>query len=315
MSKNFEEEYKALVSEELPDLWNRIEDGLTPKTTALSEETGKNRPAEEEGKSESGKEQGRNKGKVLSFLYKYRTVAAAALCVVIVIPAVIVLGKMGRTKEWEGLDEMPEINMSAAQNQDGQATAEVTDRCAVEEFAAEAAEEESVDTTMESTAADMAEYAVAEADSESGAVSRGSADSGAGSSSAGSSVRDMGETASADEASAMPADAEKKLNNNQQLSDSMAEAAAEEKQEEKMKVYENITVEVTEITEETTEAEKNIFYGMKVKVVKDPAGELAEGKEITVWVSYSSSMAYLEGETYTLKLSYDPDRECPYQVS
>lgn len=311
MSKNFEEEYKALVSEELPDLWNRIEDGLTPKTTALSEETGKNRPAEEEGKSESGK---KNKGKVLSFLYKYRTVAAAALCVVIVIPAVIVLGKTGRTKGWEELDEAPEIDMAAAQSQDGLATAEAIDSCAAEEFAEETAEEESVDTTMESAAADMAEYAVAEADSESGAVSQEGADSGAGSSSAGSNMRDMGEMTSMDESSAMPADAEKKLNKDQQISDFMAEAAAEEKQEEKLKVYENVTVEVTEITEETIEAEKNIFYGMKVKIVKDPAGELAEGKEITVWVSYFSSMAYLAGETYTLKLSYDPARECPYQV-
>lgn len=38
MSKNFEQEYKALANEDLPDLWNRIENGLAPRTTALTDE-------------------------------------------------------------------------------------------------------------------------------------------------------------------------------------------------------------------------------------------------------------------------------------
>ena len=33
MSKNFEEEYKALADQELPDLWDRIEEGLAPRST------------------------------------------------------------------------------------------------------------------------------------------------------------------------------------------------------------------------------------------------------------------------------------------
>ena len=38
MSKNFEEEYKALANEDLPDLWNRIEAGLTNRDASLMEE-------------------------------------------------------------------------------------------------------------------------------------------------------------------------------------------------------------------------------------------------------------------------------------
>lgn len=313
MSKNFEEEYKALANEELPDLWNRIEAGLTPKTTALPEET-------KEQVKEQTKKQGR--GKVFSFLYKYRTVAAAAVCVVIIIPAVIMLGRigrMGRTKNWEAIDEAAlDSNMSAAQSMDETtAVTEGWDESASEESAeAEAADMEFDDSSMESAAMDMAEEEMA---AESGGGTRDVLQNDTGSSGS-SAIEDLGDAGKKMDADRIT-NAEKKSEDksddieNQYASGSIVEAAREEKQKEKVRVYENITVKVTGFTEETVETERNMFYGIKVTVVKDPAGELMEGTEITVWVSYLSSMAYLKGETYTLKLSYDPDRECPYRIA
>ena len=87
MSKNFEQEYKALANEDLPDLWNRIENGLAPRTTALTDE------ADQDVKQE--------KRKAAPFWYRYRTAAAAAVCAIVIIPAVIFLGRTGREESLE----------------------------------------------------------------------------------------------------------------------------------------------------------------------------------------------------------------------
>ena len=97
---------------------------------------------------------------------------------------------------------------------------------------------------------------------------------------------------------------------------SNAASIQEEKKEygKTEKIYERITIEAAERTGETVETERDFYYGVEMKVVSDPSGELQEGTQITVWVSMLSSMAYVQGEEYELDLSYDPDRECPYQV-
>ena len=63
MNKDFEKEYKKLMTEDVPDLWGRIEAGLEPKETAV---------------------------KKVNFWKKYRvwgTLAAACLCLALILPA------------------------------------------------------------------------------------------------------------------------------------------------------------------------------------------------------------------------------------
>ena len=133
MSKNFEEEYKALANEELPDLWNRIEAGLTPRTTALAEET---KDEQIVGQINEQVKEKTKKRKMISFLYRYRTVAAAALCAVVIIPAAIVIGfgRAGRSKMWESADEAAPMELYNSAAQAAGEEAEVTEEAAEEEM-------------------------------------------------------------------------------------------------------------------------------------------------------------------------------------
>lgn len=70
MSKNFEEEYKSFAQMDLPDLWDRIEAGISEKE-----------PVSTPG--------------VLVFFRRYQTVAAALLCVMILIPAFLLMRQVG----------------------------------------------------------------------------------------------------------------------------------------------------------------------------------------------------------------------------
>lgn len=295
MSKNFAEEYKALANEELPDLWNRIEAGLTPKTTALAEEepssdmgqTIKSMESEAEQEAELREKQEAElegkpeKGKVIRFLFRYRTVVAAAICVVVILPAAILMGRINRSKSLSGSAADMEAPM------DNAATTEMWDNVA-EEAVAEEPEE-----------------------SEAGVAA----------------VEDMTDGIIADAAGVLPTDmdgaAVKEMQRERSSAGAISEAAADDAEEEletlfdkqkTEKIFERITIEAAEQTGETVETESDFYYGVEMKVISDPSGELQEGTKIMVWVSMLSSVAYVQGEEYELDLSYDSDRECPYQV-
>lgn len=292
MSKNFEEEYKALASEDLPDLWNRIEAGLTERTTALAEDGKDGRTAKEDLEDRRGS---RDLKKVTAFLYRYRTVAAAALCAVAIIPAAIFLGRSGRNKTWEAADDTAQPADTAMY----EATAEDSEESVLEE-AAEGGEAVP-ETAME---AETDEAAAVTEDYDGGARAGGAAD-----------VEDLlDETAEAVSEEEMEAD---NASNDEATATKQfaSESAKTEMMEDKtVTLYEQVTVKVIQITEETVQADRDFFYGVEMEVVKDPSGELEEGEEIMVWISMLSSQAYLEGEEYTLDLSYEADRECPYRI-
>ena len=69
MNRDFEQEYQELAKMEVPDLWDRIEAGLTEKSTPVSSK----------------------KSVVVPFIKRYSTLAAALLCAILIIP---VLGIM-----------------------------------------------------------------------------------------------------------------------------------------------------------------------------------------------------------------------------
>ena len=266
MSKNFEQEYKALANEDLPDLWNRIENGLAPRTTALTDE------ADQDVKQE--------KRKAAPFWYRYRTAAAAAVCAIVIIPAVIFLGRTGR-----------EESLEFAIDNTAEAPAMDT---AMEETAVESGQEAASETAsedMDTTVEETAEMKFREAETD-----------------------DCDSKAQAGGAAEVEAAWEEPKESGQ-VSDMVKESAKMEMAEdEAVKLYEQVTLNVTQVTEEIVKTDQDFFYGAKMEVVKDPSGELTEGTEIMVWISMHSSRAYVEGEEYTLDLSYEADRECPYRV-
>ena len=84
MSKNFEEEYKALADQELPDLWDRIEEGLAPRST----------PKEPVNKST----------KIVQFVRRYKGSLAAVVCVLLILPAAILISQ--NTKKSDAADQI-----------------------------------------------------------------------------------------------------------------------------------------------------------------------------------------------------------------
>lgn len=301
MSKNFAEEYKALANEELPDLWNRIEAGLTPKTTALAEEAediqdNKQTPKETQPAKKP------EKGKVISVLFRYRTVVAAALCVVVILPAAILMGRINRSKS------SPELAADMAAPMDNAATTEMWDDMAAEAPAAEAAEEPeeseagAAGDMTDGTIADMADAMPADMDEAAMKEMQG----------------DRSSSGAISEAAADDAEEEMEALFDKQETDQISSAALnrEEKKEygKSEKIYSKITVEAMRQTGETVETDNDFYYGVEMKVISDPSGELQEGTKITVWVSMLSSVAYAPEEEYVVNLSYDPERECPYQV-
>lgn len=110
MSKNFEEEYKALADRELPDLWDRIEEGLAPRSTP--------------------KEPVKKSTKIVQFVRRYKGSLAAVVCVLLILPAAILISQNTKKSDaadqianerfrrpvvlTEGLESMPEEAAAAA---------------------------------------------------------------------------------------------------------------------------------------------------------------------------------------------------------
>lgn len=316
MSKNFAEEYKTLANEELPDLWNRIEAGLTPKATSQAGE-GRSPDMEQTIKSaDSGAsqvaepEKEKEKGKVISFLFRYRTVVAAAVCVIMILPAVILLGRNNRSKSFSG---------SAADM-----AAETREEAPADDAADMASEEMCL---MESD--DAAEAPAEEPEAEAGGAEFDNGSDGAGACAETASIEDLDSEGAAEK----KMDQQENRNVQEALSDEAADITEDIAEEEKalpetqrtdqsfssttnreVKIFERVTVEAAEQTGENVKTDEDFYYGITMKVIEDPSGELEEDTEITVWVSYLSSVAYVQGQEYVLDLSYDPGRECPYQV-
>lgn len=107
MNKNFEEAYQAEVQLNIPDLWNRIESSLPPKTMmpecAAAESAPTFVPVNQEVKD--NRQANKTKKKNPYAWMKWASLAAAGLLVVIMVPAVIGLGILGfAVKDMTGAD-------------------------------------------------------------------------------------------------------------------------------------------------------------------------------------------------------------------
>ncbi len=123
MNSNFEEAYKAEVQQNIPDLWNRIESGLPEKEV----QTNLNHKS--------------NKKKKNPYAWmKWASLAAAAVLVIVLIPAMLGIGVLSMMSEKSSSADTA-MNESAAEQM------VVTDGTAEEEIKMESADMESVAET------------------------------------------------------------------------------------------------------------------------------------------------------------------------
>ena len=263
MSRDFEKEYKQFAQMEAPDLWDRIEAGLKEKDVPEQE------------KAVVVQETGNKKKSVLTIFRKYQAVAAAFLCLIIMIPAVLLMRQVGVKSE--------------------------TADCASAEMPMQFAGEESKESASPEEAAPAEEAVPAE------------------------------EAAPAEEA--VPAE-EAMFAENALFTEDVApeedlaekESACEEAlagkgetlrkdKEADVNILEHVEVKITgrsETFEENSQDEMGIIY--RAQVLAYVGEELAEGEEITFFVSAYTSFAYMKDAKYELDLRVCEGEEYAYIV-
>ena len=122
MKKDFETAYKELANTEVPDLWDRIEAGLSEKSAPAETKAEKNKKTAPVNK----------KTKIAVFMRKYSALAAAIVCAIILIPTMIVMKK----------SDSKFMSESAAE------PAFTTESAYYDEAVAEEAEESKVESSM-----------------------------------------------------------------------------------------------------------------------------------------------------------------------
>lgn len=100
MKKDFETAYKELANTEVPDLWDRIEAGLSEKSAPTGAKSTK---TTEEGKDSAPIHR---KTKIAVFMRKYSALAAAIVCAIILIPTMVVMKKAGDKSMSESAADM-----------------------------------------------------------------------------------------------------------------------------------------------------------------------------------------------------------------
>lgn len=277
MKKDFETAYKELANAEVPDLWDRIEAGLSEKSA----------PAE--AKAEESKEPApiKKKTKVAVLMRRYSALAAAIVCAVILIPTVIVMKKAGSKFMSESAAEPAFTTESACYDETvaeeaTEAVAEMMEEASAAETAAEEPEMERKEAAEESKV--ESSMAVAEAfpqeESASGAVK---------------------ESAKTDSA----------------MNDAVCEdAAPEDYNKQNAQELKNIVVKVKKAEEKPMEnggEEAGVLYTAVVE--KNPSGLLQEGEEIQIFIPVVSSVALVEDGTFELDLALSEREENVYTVT
>lgn len=268
MSKDFEKEYIELAQSEIPDLWDRIEAGLTEKTTPS------NKPFDET--------TGETKSRTHIFLKRYAGLAAAILCVALILPAGVLIRRAG------GFSASSE-DASAAEAFDTAAEADSEAFYAVafeEDEAYEAAAEEVNGEAEESSAVASEEEAVYDEDNTEALSSEEKAET-------------AGTTAEEDAAAEQAADAG--------VTKQGAIAGV---------ILENVTVWVMAEENDTYSEDGSPLGGTAytVTVCEDPTGTLQEGEQIEIYLSGYSSVRMEVGDQYELDISCGNEGVYPFVV-
>lgn len=297
MSKDFEQAYRELAESEIPDLWDRIEAGLESKSTPEQiEESEAEKEAEtaEEAVQETVFEKKQHRKKWAHF-NRYSGIAAAAVCVAVIIPAAVFLFRSGNKTFGNGYSGGTMLT-------EGIDTAAAADESL--EFAAD--EEESCEAAPEEM--DAGAGALDEAAEEpSGKEEGGQVQNNTQGSAEDKAMAEM-------EDAAQMADELKDLKKESQSSAKQESAARETGEEgtsasiasaEESTVYEHVEIKVTDI-ENVFEREDGSPPGTlyTVTVQKDASGRLKEGEELVVDVPASSSYALVRDGVFEVDLVY-----------
>ncbi len=271
MSKDFEKSYRELAKSEAPDLWDRIESGLSRQSTRGQ--------AEEEKRTETApKEKKRRSGKILHGIYRYSPMAAAVICAIIIIPIFINGDKPAPSlkAEMEEIAESEAAEMAAVPQEEGIAQTDA-DAGAEQESAVE-----------ESGAQDSAAAGSAVQDSvvEESTLRDHSA--------AGGAVQESAMEESSDEDSAVEKRAESKKAENALQNTALDPEG-----------FFRVVVEVTgskDVAAQENAQEAGTVYTALVE--RDPEGILAKGEEIAIFIPVYSSVSLAVGEAFELDLTY-----------
>lgn len=301
MSKVFEDAYKEFAAADVPDLWDRIEAGLTEKSAPVIADPKK--PA-----------------KIVTFMKRYATTAAALVCVAVLIPAIMLVGKfgLGGNKAESAAYEAAPMEMAyEAEAPAAEAPeAEMYEEAAAEMFAEEEMYEEAAAETV-------AEEAAAAEDAEADLFHAVEA---------ASKTELYDEEEMVEEAEAAPeaeAEEEPKLEESApaEADDAKKSAGEEAASKEGLVVedaaeglfYGNVKLKVIENSEmerffEGTEKE-TFGYICRMTVLEDPEGLLQEGEELQIFVSALSSFYYVEDGVFILDLeAFDTEEGRYYTV-
>ncbi len=271
MSKDFERAYTELAKSEAPDLWDRIECGLTERST---------QPEADSGPAVSSSGQGK---KFLFPILKYSAMAAAVICVIIIIPVLI---RMNRSYEFAESDSSgAAMDMTAAQEAGGMEPA--VEEAAVEEGT------ESTEGAADGPAASEEKLSQERMSAESAAKEAKAA--------SGENTAPEPQMPAAKEAEeSADEDVVKFTADDKGVSELTTKA---EKTSDLEEVLFGVTLEVTgsaELIPEEDSGESGVVYTAVVR--KDPGGLLKEGEEITVFVPAYSSDSLMEDMSFEVDL-------------
>lgn len=277
MSKDFEKEYIELAQNEIPDLWDRIEAGLTEKSAP-------------ENVIAASEKDGKNKASITIFHKRYAGLAAAILCVALIIPASILIGQTG-SKDSASTTEASQELYETAEAEISEEACDTAAATAVEEaydLAAEAGEEEAEDAgeKAETTGEEFEATELAEAMAEMDTASDARA-----------SVKETNEDMSSETASGAM-DLEKK------------------KQEAAATVLKNVTVQVMKEDNDVYREDGSPLGGTVYTVIicDDPTGTLEKGEEIEVYLSVYSSVIMSVGSEFEIDIACENSGEYQFVV-
>lgn len=312
MSKNFEKEYIELTQVEVPDLWDRIEAGLTPKSAQNFEKIEasiidfkKEAASLKEAESISGK--GNQKKTPVYFIKKYKTVFAAAVCVVVILPAAVLMGKMGigtgGAKESAAEEAAPAEMMEYA----------VTTEAAAEEWevAEEAEETEAAGMAEESMDTEIFEEAAEAASEDAGAYE------------AKESLEEaVAENDAMQDVMEELRESEAKANKSQSTAEGLKTEAAEEERAAEVSrldvedgtILSHVKVRVYAKEEVSSNGEAGGLGNLyRAEVLEDADNLLVTGQEILIYIDALSSTYWPDEESiYDVMLEYDGNREYPF---
>ena len=335
MSKNFEKEYIALTEIEVPDLWDRIEAGLTPKSMPKSEngeasiiDFSKESVSVKETESGNKEKQTDDKTKTpIHFFKRYKTVIAAAVCVIVILPAAIVLGKMdigfGSAKEESAADTAAPESMEYAV-----VTEAASEDAMAEEAPAEMMEFEEQEEAGEEVFSEAEEYEEAamaeEMFTESAEKESATGNTEAAMTEAAETENAKKEAAVVTDEAEIPAELADEKAKSQSTTEGLRTEAVKEEAADVVNyldapdgtVLTHVRVLVYE-REELSKTEETDGLGnlYRAEVLEDADGLLKEGEEILIYISPLSS-TYLPDEeaVYDVMLEYDSTREYPFYL-